>query len=392
MRIGAPFNPYKIFQGVFAPYWILEHRAISAGAKLCYVRLMGFAGRDARCYPSLETLGNALGVSERQTRDYVKELERAKLIAIEQRGLRRTNIYLFLWTEELARMTESIPDTPEDPTEPSCEAPPASAPDRNNRSALDRNSISAPDRNKASGQERNRCSGPIGINSERISSNESSSSSRPQAVEKRSKSTKGIKNPVPADCPHASPGINRTGQTILAWSETRSVLRLRSGREVGPPDREQLRQWAGILERAGLDQPAQILAVMDDARVAADRSGEWRNWGFLTLQVQLAAERAARRSQSEEEVAEPPEPPKEDHEDLNCDWARAKALIRAHIPEIAYKNWFAATRQIRRRGHQITVAVSDEPTRLFLEAEYADAARRALAELDISEIVWMTTA
>jgi hypothetical protein len=56
VKIGAPFNPYKIFQGAFAPYWLLEHRGLAAGAKLCYIRLLGFAGKDARCYPSLETL------------------------------------------------------------------------------------------------------------------------------------------------------------------------------------------------------------------------------------------------------------------------------------------------------------------------------------------------
>jgi hypothetical protein len=80
---------------------LLENRGISTGAKLCYIRLLGFAGKDARCYPSLEKLGKGLGVSDRQARDYVKELERAGLIAVEQRGLRKTNIYLFLWTSEL---------------------------------------------------------------------------------------------------------------------------------------------------------------------------------------------------------------------------------------------------------------------------------------------------
>src|SRR5581483_3588203 len=69
MNVGAPFNPYKVFQGAFAPYWVLEHRGISAGAKLCYIRLLGFAGKEARCYPSLATLGAALGVSDRQARE-----------------------------------------------------------------------------------------------------------------------------------------------------------------------------------------------------------------------------------------------------------------------------------------------------------------------------------
>ena len=77
IAIGAPFNPYRVFQGAFAPYWLLEHRGICTGAKLCYIRLLGFAGKDARCYPSLEKLGASLGVSERQVRDYIKELERA---------------------------------------------------------------------------------------------------------------------------------------------------------------------------------------------------------------------------------------------------------------------------------------------------------------------------
>jgi hypothetical protein len=43
MKIGAPFNRCKVFQGVFAPYWVLEHRGITTGAKLCYIRLLGFA-------------------------------------------------------------------------------------------------------------------------------------------------------------------------------------------------------------------------------------------------------------------------------------------------------------------------------------------------------------
>ena len=69
MRVGVPFNPYKVFQGIFAPYWLLEHRGISKGAKLCYIRLLCFAGKDARCYSSLETLAKGLGVSDRQARD-----------------------------------------------------------------------------------------------------------------------------------------------------------------------------------------------------------------------------------------------------------------------------------------------------------------------------------
>src|SRR3982750_2730062 len=146
MRIGSPCNPYNVFQGVFAPYWILEREGIGSGAKLCYVRLLGFAGKDARCYPSLETLGRSLGVSDRQARDYVKELERAGLIAAEQRGLRRTNVYFFLWTAELENLSRSVPDLPDDPLEfPEGQGDPPR--DRTASSGLDRNNRSAPDRN-----------------------------------------------------------------------------------------------------------------------------------------------------------------------------------------------------------------------------------------------------
>src|SRR3954454_19976796 len=189
MRIGSPFNPYKVFQGVFAPYWILEHKGIGSGAKLCYVRLLGFAGRDARCYPSLETLGASLGVSERQARDYVKELERSGFIAVEQRGLRKTNAYLFVWTAELERLVNAVPDSGEELDESDGGPPQSSLPDRNNGSGQDRKHGSAPDRNSSSGPDRNSPSGLTGINSLGISSLESSSSSNATAVASRTKTT-----------------------------------------------------------------------------------------------------------------------------------------------------------------------------------------------------------
>src|SRR5438128_1691284 len=83
--------------------------------KLSHIRLLGFAGKDARCYPSLEKLGASLGVSERQARDYVKELERCGFIVVEQRGLRKTNSYLFVWTAELERLSNTVPESGDDP-------------------------------------------------------------------------------------------------------------------------------------------------------------------------------------------------------------------------------------------------------------------------------------
>ena len=60
---------------------------------------------------------------------------------------------------------------------------------------------------------------------------------------------------------------------------------------MGPPEKDHLQQWAGILNHRGIAEPEIIFAVLDSALTAADRLGEWRNWTFLTLQIQLAAER-----------------------------------------------------------------------------------------------------
>ena len=76
MKIGAPFNPYKVFQGVFAPYWILEHRASAPAPSSATSACSGLpAGRPLLSLA--RKLGTSLGVSDRQARDYVKELVQA---------------------------------------------------------------------------------------------------------------------------------------------------------------------------------------------------------------------------------------------------------------------------------------------------------------------------
>jgi len=356
MKVGAPFNPYKVFQGVFAPYWVLEHRGISTGAKLCYIRLLGFAGRDARCYPSLDTLDASLGVSERQARDYVKELERAMLIAIEQRGLRKTNVYLFLWSVELERLSNSVPGRPEE------------------------------DRNYPAGLDRNRSSGPIGMNSPGKNSLESSSSSagKYQGTEQSTRAA-----PVPqrnggeAEVISIPETLNRTAQTISAWATERRIQRLRRDKRIGLPEKEQLAQWAVILDSRGIVESDRAFAVMDAACNSAERAGEWRNWAYLTLQIQLAAERL--HASATPLVAVPQSPHEQAEEDPDCDWTAAKAKIRSQIPETAFLNWFAPTRQVERRGTAITVAVPDDLTRCYLTTEYDHVTKGAVLSLGIDE-------
>jgi hypothetical protein len=366
VKIGAPFNPYRVFQGVFAPYWILEHRGIGAGAKLCYIRLLGFAGRDARCYPSLEKLGTSLGVSERKARDYVKELVRAGLIAVEQRGLRKTNVYLFVWTAELEQLISSVPDNPDDPEEPSGGSPQHRNADRNTPSA------------------------PIGIISVGMNSLESSSSSAADDVATEpTKTTRSEQRSVCGETgSDAVPEVpNRAAQIIVRWAKERGIQRLRSDRRTGPPGKEHLVQWSGLLEGRGVEEASKVFAVLDSAPAAADRSGEWRNWSFLTLQIQLASERLASAESVPPATCRPPQATV--REDPVCDWAKAKAKIRTLVAEIPFMNWFDRTWQVERELSRITVAVSDEPSRHYLETEYRAVTRRVLSELGIEEICFV---
>jgi hypothetical protein len=396
MRIGSPFNPYKVFQGVFAPYWILEHRGIGTGAKLCYIRLLGFAGKDARCYPSLETLGKSLGVSDRQARDYVKELERAGLIAAEQRGLRRTNVYFFLWTADLEKLSHAVPDGSDDPDD-SPNGPvghPAdqhstSGLDRNNRSAPDRNRSSVPDRNSSSGLERKIPAGPIGINSVGINSLESSSSPCavcPSTAAGGKTKTSRAREPITEQKAEVLPdSTNRAGRAIIEWAKARNIQRLRSDRQVGLPEKEHLAQWTSIFDARGVaDDEVLVYSLLDVARAAADRFGPWRSWGFITLQIQLAAEqfdKARVRGPAESQSSHDPIP-----EEPDSDWAKAKAQIRSQISEIAFLNWFSCTWQIEKFGSRIEVAVPDESTKAWLKSEYELVISKALSELGVEEI------
>ena len=89
-------NPYRLFHFAQVPLWLLSQREITAGAKLLYGRLITFAGKDGRAYPTQRTLGNELGVSDRQIRYLVAELVEHRLIEAKRRDFAGPDHYLFL--------------------------------------------------------------------------------------------------------------------------------------------------------------------------------------------------------------------------------------------------------------------------------------------------------
>src|SRR3984885_2343570 len=69
------------------PNFILTNPAISVGAKLAYAMLLKYAWGDDACFPGQVKLAQDMGAGERSVRDYLKELEAAQLLEIQQRGL-----------------------------------------------------------------------------------------------------------------------------------------------------------------------------------------------------------------------------------------------------------------------------------------------------------------
>jgi len=75
LAVGQPFNPFGLFVGAFIPNAILKAECIGPAAKLCYGRLLQYAGQDGLCYPSRETLATELSMSTSTVARALKSLE-----------------------------------------------------------------------------------------------------------------------------------------------------------------------------------------------------------------------------------------------------------------------------------------------------------------------------
>ncbi len=140
-------NPYRQFEGVFTPIWLLERTEISQGAKHCYGMLAKRAYGRGEAEPPKDELATALGVDVRTITTYIEELKESELIEVVRRGLGRPNAYRFYahpWMEGAF-----VPDRKK-----------ASDPDRKKASDQDRKSSSDQDGQKASAQDGNKTSDP----------------------------------------------------------------------------------------------------------------------------------------------------------------------------------------------------------------------------------------
>ena len=126
MRVGDRFNPFRLFRGVLIPEAICRYEDLSPGAKLCYGRLVRYAGENGECYPSVRTLAAEIAVKLRQARNYLAQLTREGFIRrVSLEG--KSNRFEFLWHqvfEEEPRQDPAAPPRQESAAHPGKIVPP----------------------------------------------------------------------------------------------------------------------------------------------------------------------------------------------------------------------------------------------------------------------------
>lgn len=89
----ATDNP--VLRGGFTqvPNFILKDANLSLGAKVTYAMFLSYAWNNDFCFPGQERLAEDMGMSRSRVTEFVGELEKAGLIAIQRRGQGKTNQY-----------------------------------------------------------------------------------------------------------------------------------------------------------------------------------------------------------------------------------------------------------------------------------------------------------
>ena len=74
------FNPQDFFVGAFIPNSVLCRPDLSPVAKLCWARLAGYTGAVERECKTLTDLASAIGLSQKDTMEGIKELKSNGLV------------------------------------------------------------------------------------------------------------------------------------------------------------------------------------------------------------------------------------------------------------------------------------------------------------------------
>lgn len=97
MKVGDYFSPWAISRGLIIPDWLSPRTEVTPGAKMVYSALVRYGGQNGEAWPGQDRLASDLGMGLRSVMRHIAELEAHGLIVVEQRGLKQTNLYRFLW-------------------------------------------------------------------------------------------------------------------------------------------------------------------------------------------------------------------------------------------------------------------------------------------------------
>ena len=86
-------DPIARFGFTQVPNFILTNPTLGVGAKMTYAMFLHYAWHKDSCFPGQERLAEDMGMSRSRVTEFIKELERAGLVAITRRGQGKTNIY-----------------------------------------------------------------------------------------------------------------------------------------------------------------------------------------------------------------------------------------------------------------------------------------------------------
>ena len=78
------------------PYMVLRDTRLSTGARLAYAVLLMYAWQEGSTFAGQVKMARDVGVSERQLRDYLQELQEKGYIRIKRQGLNKPNLYYIL--------------------------------------------------------------------------------------------------------------------------------------------------------------------------------------------------------------------------------------------------------------------------------------------------------
>lgn len=89
------------------PYKVLRDTRLSVGARITYGVLLSYAWCEGSTFAGQARMSRDIGVSERQLRDYLRELQDRGYIRIKRQGLNKPNLYYILDVKTKLRRAKS---------------------------------------------------------------------------------------------------------------------------------------------------------------------------------------------------------------------------------------------------------------------------------------------